>query len=504
MVLAAADHAAFTAALNYLDGDERQARWRADPVAWVQERLGEHVWSKQAETMRSVAANKLTAVQSSHGVGKSHIASRIVGFYLDNYDPGDFFVVTTAPTWAQVRAILWRYVAQMHDKGGLPGYVTQQAEWKIGNELVAFGRKPANTDNQGMQGLHARRGVIAIIDESSGIPDQIWNAVDSLVTTPESRVVALGNPDSISSRFHRVCTTEPGWNRITISSFDTPAFTGEPVPPAVAAGLVSREWVEDKRLRWGERSPLYRIKVMGEFAADDANALIPLSWVQQAIARWHDWNDSPTRDSEQPAGRRVFGVDVALGGEDLTCVAARQGDVVMSAETWSQLDTIAIATIVAARLAATPQSTSVVDSIGVGAGVLDVLRHRGCNVQAFVASAGTKRRDATQTQSFPNLRSAAWWHLRELLDPALGATLALPDDDELVADLTTPRWEPTTGAKIVIESKDSVRSRIGRSTDRGDAVVMACWVEPFGRSRPDGPAQPAPTPRRYAPAVNWG
>lgn len=229
MTLTATDRAAFAAALDLVDTDHRRALWAADPVAWVEGRLGEHVWSKQAEVMRSVAANKLTAVQSSHGVGKSHLASRIVGWYLDTHAPGEVFVVTTAPTWHQVRAILWRYIMQMHVKGDLPGHVTQQAEWKIGPELVAFGRKPADTDNQGMQGIHAPIGVLAVIDEGSGVPDQIFNAIDSLVTTPESRTLVIGNPDSVSSRFHRVCTTEPGWNRIKISSSDTPAITGEAV-----------------------------------------------------------------------------------------------------------------------------------------------------------------------------------------------------------------------------------------------------------------------------------
>jgi len=201
------DLASMQAAIRIMKEDGQRDRWRRDPAAWVTERLGEHVWSKQTEILDSVSKNKLTAVQSSHGVGKSHLVSRIVGYYIDNYAAGDFFIVTTAPTWAQVRAIIWRYIGQMAAEHELPGYVTQNAEWKIGNELVAFGRKPADQNQQGLQGLHARRGVIAIIDEASGVPDQIWNAIDSLTTTPESRIIAVGNPDAVSSRFFRAC-----WN----------------------------------------------------------------------------------------------------------------------------------------------------------------------------------------------------------------------------------------------------------------------------------------------------
>lgn len=481
----------------------RRAAWIADPALWVRERLGEHTWSKQGEIMRAVAEHQLVSVQSSHGIGKSHLASRVVGWYLDTHEPGDVFVVTTAPTWHQVRAILWRYILQMHAKGTLPGYVTQQAEWKIGQELVAFGRKPADTDNQGMQGIHAPVGVLAVVDEGSGVPNQIFDAVDSLVVTDESRTLVIGNPDNVSSRFYSICTTEPGWHRIKVSSFDTPAFTGEPVHPSIK-GLVKRSWVEDKKERWGERSPLYKIKVLGEFVEDDANALIPMSWVRAAIGRWNAWFDSDAHaQGEQPRGRRVLGVDVALQGEDLTAIATRQGDVVLQAiETWSGLDTIEIANKVQDRLKAAPQSTAVVDAIGVGAGVVDVLRHRGQPVQAFVASRKTKRRDATNTQGFNNLRSAAWWHLRELLDPALGATLALPDDDEMVIDLTAPRWEPVTGGKIVVEPTEDIVARIGRSPDRGTAVVQACWVEAPHRA-PDAETPPAlPKVRAYVDGVS--
>lgn len=500
--LSPADRAAFSAALDSLDLDDRRERWATDPVAWVEERLGEHPWSRQAEIMRSVADNPLTAVQSSHGVGKSWVASRLVAWALDTSPVGATFVVTTAPRWDQVVGVVWRYIGQIHRSANLSGHVTQVAQWKIDGELVGFGRKPADTDETGFQGFHAER-VLVIIDEAGGVPAQIWNAVDSLVTTDASRVLVIGNPDSVSSHFHAVCTSEPGWNRIKISAFDSPAFTGEPVPAAAAKTLVQRSWVEDKRLRWGEGSPLYKIKVEGEFVTDDANALIPMSWILAAQKRWHTWNDSPTRDTQQPAGRRVFGVDVAGGGEDLTAIATRQGNVVMSVDTFTHLDTVAIANIVDARLKEHAGFTSVIDSIGVGAGVLDVLRHRGCNTRAFVASKSAgKIRDASGSFGFANLRAASWWHLRELLDPAMDATLALPDDDDLAADLAAPRWEEVTGAKVLIEPKDGIRARIGRSTDRADAVVMACWVEAFPRATPDQ-LVPRPRARSYTDSVNW-
>jgi hypothetical protein len=503
MSLAPADLAAWDAALDSLEQDEQRESWNDDPVAWTQGRLGEHVWSKQAEIMRSVELNDRTAVPSCNGSGKSHIASRIVARFIDIHEPGTAFVFTTAPRAQQVKAILWRYIRRAHKKAGLPGVITQGQipEWKIDGDLVGFGRKPADVDADTVMGLHEYKMLI-VLDEADGINAGLWDSIESLMTNDVGcHVLAIGNPLDNSSRFARICDgTEPGWNVIRISAFDLPALTGEPVPQDVADRLTSKRWVEDKKIRWGENNPLYIGKVLG-LHPDSDEGLIPMSWIRAANDRWHEWNDSPTRDTEQPTGRRVFGVDVGHLGEDQTCIATRQGNVVMSVESWSKLDTVAVTGLVEARLKEHAQFTSVVDAIGVGAGVVDLLRARGRNVQAFVASAGTKRRDATGTQGFRNLRGAAWWNLRELLDPALGATLALPPDDDLTADLATPRWEPVTGAKIVVESKDDIRKRLGRSTDAGDAVAMACWVDPYARATHID--RPKPRARSYANSVRW-
>ena len=148
---------------------------------------------------------------------------------------------------------------------------------------------------------------------------------------------------------------------------------------------------------------------------------------------------------------------------------------------------------VAGILDADPKATAIVDVIGIGAGVYDKLRESGHRAEPFNASAGTRRKDASNEFGFTATRSAAWWNLRELLDLSRGAEVALPPDDELVGDLTAPHWRITSGAKIQVESKDDIRKRIGRSTDRADAVVQALWgsgvswAEAYGRDAPSAP-----------------
>jgi len=257
---------------------ERQAaqvriqRYRTDPTAWINERINEFAWSKQREIMASLLDHRRVAVRSCHGVGKSHIASRVAGWWLDVHEPGEAFVVTTAPTFPQVRAILWRYIRQMHKRAGLIGKVNQ-TEWSVDGELVAFGRKPADHDEAAFQGIHARR-VLVIIDEACGIPEQLWIAADALTTNDGCRILAIGNPDNPSTHFKQVSERGTNWHKIRISAFDSPNLTGEQVPPELAEMLISRGWVEEKAEEWGTDNPIYVSKVLGEFPTQDPFAVV--------------------------------------------------------------------------------------------------------------------------------------------------------------------------------------------------------------------------------------
>lgn len=478
MTLTELDLAAWSNALDRLSSRD----YAHDPVAWARDKLGVFPWSKQAEVMRATAENRLVTVQSAHGVGKTRLASWMVLWFIATRPTRTTKVVTSAPTAHQVRAVLWEYIRQGHEQAKMPGYVTQGMvpELKIDGHLVAYGRKPSDHQKSSFQGSHADHMLI-VLDEAGGIPKWLWDAADSLMTSEnDQHLLAIGNPDDNASHFFTVCTTEPRWTRFRISAFDSPAYTGEDVPEDVRANVVGPVYVDDKIERWGTSSPLYKVKVEGEFVDGD-DGLIPLSWVRAANRRWEEWNEHPRRDSEQPAGRRVFGVDVARYGDDKTAIATRQGDVVMKVETFAKLDTTQTTGLVQARLTV-PLSSSVVDVIGVGAGVVDQLRRSGHSVRAFNGSERTKRRDASGAWTFPNVRCAAWYSLRELLDPALDARLALPPDDDLTADLIAPRYEPHAGAQLWVESKDDVKKRLGRSPDSGDAVAMACWQEPPSRT----------------------
>jgi len=221
---------------------------------------------------------------------------------------------------------------------------------------------------------------------------------------------------------------------------------------------------------------------MGVFSSAQETGVIPLAWVEAAIERWHEWDE---------AGRQgtivAVGADIARYGDDTTVLAPLTSDNVITELRPSVLeDTMQTTGRIVGVLRANHEAVAVVDIVGLGAGVFDRLREQQYNALAFNAGERADETDASGELGFVNVRSAAYWHLREMLDPLSQCRVALPDDPLLIGDLTSPQWKTTSAGKIQLESKDDIRKRLGRSTDYGDAVVQAFWGVRNGGQEPVG------------------
>jgi hypothetical protein len=518
------------------------------PVEWVAERAGEHLWSAQRAIAQSVVENRYTAVPSAHDMGKSFIASRIIGWWNDVHATGTSFVVSTAPSAAQVAAILWREIAKLHRTAHLRGRINRAGypQWYEGAELVGYGRKPADYEDSAFQGIHAMY-VLVVIDEAGGIDQNLFNAVDALATNVYARVLAIGNPDDPGSHFAEICKprAHSTWNVIQLDGLRSPnmsedivigpdpehpaypltaalmvaegiGFSNEDVPASVRPMLLHPLWVEERIREWcgiapemardyapdelgdiirrrANASSLFQAKVRGIFPTSTATGVIPLGWVEQAMARWRDWRDGDVKRGHAPRdlrhlaqpGNKIVGVDVAYGGQDETCIAVRYGNVVTDLHRYSHADTVETADHAAGHLTDDSNSMAVVDVIGIGAGVYDTLRrYRREKVIAakaipFNAAGATPMTDKIGEFKFRNNRAAAWWKMRQLLDPSRGSKIMLPDDERLKTELVTPKYKHLAGGIIQIESKDDIRKRLGRSTDSADAVIQCFWPDGF-------------------------
>ena len=181
-----------------------------------------------------------------------------------------------------------------------------------------------------------------------------------------------GNPLSQSGEFFDCFHEKRGrWATVNISALDTPnVIQGREVIP----GLVTREWVEERKEDWGEDSPLYIAAVLGEFPESLEDALIPLAAATAAAKR------EVVVDSTAPT---VLSVDVARFGADQTVLLERQGNVARIVKTLQGADLMRTAGTVATHIDLHHPDQVVVDAVGIGAGVVDRLRELGYSVTAF-------------------------------------------------------------------------------------------------------------------------
>lgn len=442
--------------------------YMGNPVKWTREKRGAYLWSKQREVARSVAENRFTACHSAHGTGKSWLAADIVAWWMDTHPKGEAFAVTTAPTSAQVDAILWREIGKAHREMGLDGRIigAPYPAWKIGDELIAYGRKPSDYADptkamQAFQGIHAKY-VLVVMDEATGIPKWLWDAVDTLVTNEHSRVMAIGNPDDPASQFASICMPGSGWNVIEISAFDLPWATGEEVPDYLDDVLTGETWVKEREARWGLNSPLYVSKVLGQFPEVSDDTLISPKLVRDARER-----TLPGLQMDQLGG------DVARKGRDETIVYSNREGVLRLEYRGAKQDTMVTAGAFARIIRKFNNSVPMfVDMIGIGAGVYDRLAEQGLWVVGFDAGGGAY--DGTR---FVNRRAEAYWELREAFEEGL---IDLdPLDDELAGQLQSIKWKSDSRGRIGIESKDDMKKRGLPSPDRADAAVMAYAKPPY-------------------------
>lgn len=455
---------AWTAAANLLYPEEHAQLHK--PVEWVNERCGEFLWSKQREISESVRDNRYTAVPSCHDSGKSFISSRIMGWWLDVHPPGTAFVVSTAPTTAQIDAILWREASMMHDKANLPGRITLDSKWYLGSGdrmLVGFGRRPADSVDPEkaaahFQGIHAKY-VLVIIDEAGGIPKWLFDAVDSLATNENARVLAVGNPTDPTSHFATVCKPGSGWNVIRIDGLETPNFTDEEVPEELREFLLSKTWVEERKKRWGETSPRYISRVRGRFPKVTDDTLIQPGWIEDAITR----ELAPDkRDSR-------LGVDVARYGADETIIYLRQGGHCRLVHQGSK-DSLMVTAgwVIRAHRDHTHRPIPNIDDVGLGGGVTDRLAEQGYSVVPLNGGEAP-----INPRKFGNARSEWYWALREVFQE--GLIDIDPNDEDLAAQLGAIKFKVDSRGRIWVETKDEMKKRGLPSPDRADGLCYS-WI----------------------------
>jgi len=466
------------------------ARWESDPVGFIEDGLGETLWSKQREILQSLVENKRTVVPACHAPGKSHLAARAIAWWISVHPPGTAIAISTATTFKQVRNIMWAQIRKVHIANSLPGEILT-TEWKMDGTVVAYGFRPADNNEAALQGIHAPH-LLVVVDEAGGISDTIGTALEALMTGGHTRLLVVGNPptESEQSWFERICSS-PIYNIIPISAYDTPNFTGEETgmckscpdyiePHKVGTHLVDENWVKDVMGEFGEDSPFVEARVFARFPKSAVGKVIPFSWAEQATQ-----NENPI-ESQQIR----LGVDVASDGGDEFVIAEADGyrvKVVHRSSGPQNSNAVDVAGVLMGFIEQAVEKHRErnisdlvhvkIDTIGVGWGVVSLIDRwvKERNMRAKIIGVNVAERPKDQAK-FKNQRAEMWWNGRALVQPKEGSQdLRLDVDRAVLAQLSSPTFKSDSSGRIQIESKADMKRRGVSSPDRAEAILLALY-----------------------------
>ena len=430
--------------------EEFVLRYKDDPVLFVKEVLGATPYDYQAEFLDALASGeRKMSVRSGHGTGKSTTSSWAMLWYVLLRFPNK--VVVTAPTSGQLFDALFAELKRWINE--LPPQL--QVLLTVKSDRVELSAAPAEAfisartsraeTPEALAGVHSQN-VLLVVDEASGVPEKVFEAAAGSMSGHSATTILLSNPTRSSGTFFESQTrlASTWWTR-RWSCVESP--------------LVSEEFVDEMRARYGEDSNAFRIRVLGEFPMADDDTIIPFHLADSAIKR----------DIEIPEDTKpIWGLDVARFGADKTALCKRYGNVVTEITSWQGLDLMqTVGRVMAEYEGLSPSmrpSEILVDSIGVGGGVVDRLRELGAPVRGINVGEAP-----AMGNTYMNLRAELWFKTKGWLEDR---SCKLPNDDQLLAELTSIRYAFTPGGKMKAESKDDMRKRGLKSPDLADALCL--------------------------------
>lgn len=457
-----------------------------NPSLWCRRNIrykeGEGLAFYQDEIMQNLVTYGREAVRGPHGLGKTTTAAHVILWFARTREAAgiDWKVVITASVWRQLEKYLWPEIHKWAMRLRPEVAFTATELFKLSIKLTNGSAFPVASDkHEAIEGAHADH-ILYVFDEAKAIPPDTYNAAEGAFSGGGAQAglkayaLAISTPGEAVGRFYEIHSHAAG-----TEDWHTTHVTLE---MAIKARRISRDWAEQRRLQWGELSAVYLNRVLGEFAAADLDGVIPsLSWIEAANERWRTIMDQVQAGEATLPELTMVAVDVARQGADKTVFAFRYEGFIDQLVEYEKNTTTETSTLLAEALGTSPEYAAkagryaMVDIIGLGAGVVDQTRQKGFVTHGFHAAEGTDLTDVSGELQFANKRAAGWWNVREVLDPANGFEVALPPDDQLTGDLLSPKWSQQPGGRIKVESKADIRKRLGRSPDKGDAIVMALW-----------------------------
>ncbi len=450
----------------------RSEKLLADPVRYSQEKLSVTLWSRQAEIARAVRDERIVAVQSANGIGKTTLAAVLALWWLERFD--ECIVLLTGSDWNAVENVLCPRIRALASENQLfddDEILTTQIWLSDRRYLVSRStNKP-----EGVQGFHSEN-LLVICDETSGVEPAIMDALKGNATGSNNRLVFFGNPLSAYGAFYDLCRNgvRHGLPVFSISALEHPnVIHGQ----EIIKGAVTRESIEEKardwcrtaephdpaaiRLPWNGSCYVpderFSARVLGCFPEHSADALFPIALLEAAA--------KPLVNKKPSA----IGVDPArsLNGDETVITLCNSEGIVEQIGVRGESFDLVTGRIVSYIREHGITAPVAVDCDGLGWGLHDRLLEAGVSVTPIHNGVAAHDRER-----FYNLKAELYFRFKE----AVEGGYKLPASQRFIQQASAARTAPNPTGKKRIESKEKYRERTGESPDRLESAIYAYYV----------------------------
>lgn len=443
---------------------ERIRLYRQDPLIFFREvtRFQPDDW--QVKAARAIAEGRRLAVRSGQGVGKTAFEANVVLWFLACFPYPR--VVCTAPTRQQLNDVLWAEIAKWMESSQILGLLLNWTKTRVymrGYEKRWFAVARTATKPENMQGFH-EDNMLFVVDEASGVADPILEAVLGTLSGPNNKLLYCGNPTKATGGFADAFGRDAEtWYTMTVSSRDSPR--------------TNKENIAALEQKYGVNSNVVRVRVDGLPPLAEDDVFIPISIAEKATMNEPVEHIRPSR--------LAIGVDVARFGDDQTVLSINiDSDIVSIRKRHGQdlyktaEDILAVYIELKEYYPEASMIYAIIDDTGLGGGVTDILRHEQesrdlQDLEVIPVNFGSAVPDKEAAQNYADIATWMWSLIR---DKAQNGVLHLPNDTELIAQLSTRKYAfAGTPPKIKLESKDALKKRGLPSPDIADSVALALY-----------------------------
>lgn len=412
-----------------------------------------------------IAEGPRVSVRSGQGVGKTGLEAATALWFLSCFPYPK--VICTAPTRQQLHDVLWAEINKWQAKSPVLKRILKWTKTKIymrNYEERWFATARTATKPENMQGFHEDY-MLFIVDEASGVADPIMEAILGTLSGEYNKLLMCGNPTRTSGVFYDSHNKDrEDYRTLKVSCLDSPR--------------TSKDNIAMLKRKYGEGSDVWRVRVEGEFPRGESDTFIALETALFA----------KDEVRVQPSGDTLYvGCDVARFGDDETTIYARIGMAVVATHFHHKEGTMVTAGWVLRVIKEVrelhQEVTHVqirIDDDGVGGGVTDRLNEVNEEMDLGYEIIPVHNGSSSDDEYYGNKGAETWGNIKELLEEnmsnfMIGKTgvLQLPDDEKLIAQLTTRKWRMGSKGKIYLERKEDMKKRGLQSPDRADGFVLA-------------------------------